>query len=718
MGIADADVARVRAATDLAGLIGERTALKRVGRRFVGLCPFHSEKSGSFSVNAEEGLYYCFGCQASGDAITFVRATEGCSFVEAVERLAARAGLSIEVSDDPLERSERNKRRRLAEVVAQAVEFYHRFLLEAPEAGPARQYLRGRGYDGETVRRFRLGYAPVGPEALVRALPAPPAMLVEAGLAWTGSRGRPGDVFRERVIFPIFDTSGQPIALGGRILPDALRRAGASGRPSDPGPKYRNSAESPLYSKRRTLYALNWAKGDIARTGEAVVCEGYTDVIGCFRAGVERAVATCGTSLTEDHIRLLANFAKRVVLAFDADTAGQNAAARLYEWERRHELELAVAALPAGTDPADLARTDPDALSRAIADARPFLAFVVERALRSGDLSSPEGRARAAHAALVAIAEHPNELVRDQYVVQVADRTRNEPERLRAELESLRARGPGAGSASPLEGREASRGPTDGRGSSRGPHGGQGQARGAANTQEQSGRKWADGRDEQGRADADRGGTGDAQQGVGLPATDGTSTPAGSGPAAGPGGPPRRPRDQTDRARPGRHVLLIALHQPGELAPLLDDGVLAPVLFADDRQRRAFDSLASAEQLHDAIATSDDDVAELLRELAVSEPEGMAAEDAVLALARTAAERALARAKADARLAQQDEDLERHARASADSRMLARSARTAARPARGRHDHRAAGCVGVGSLACAAGAGGVDDAGHGTGTRT
>jgi len=435
VAIPDEDVAQVRAATDLVALIGERTALKRVGRRFVGLCPFHAEKTGSFSVNAEEGLYYCFGCQASGDAISFVRATEGVDFVEAVERLANRAGITIRFDDDRDRNEERNRRRELLAAMTAAVDFYHDRLLTHPDAGRARQYLRSRGYNGEIVRKFRLGYAPAGFDELVRALRLPGAVLREAGLAYENERSRLQDAFRERVMFPIFDPGGQAIAFGGRILPDALR---ASDR--EPGPKYRNSPESAIYSKRRTLYGLNWAKGDIARAHEVVVCEGYTDVIGFHVAGVPRAVATCGTALTEDHFRLLAHFAKKIVLCFDADAAGQAAAARLYQWEKRHELELAVAELPVGSDPGELAQGNPAALAAAVEHAQPFLGFRVEQALGAHDLHTPEGRSRAAESAVSAIAEHPNELVRDQYLIGVADRTHVDPVQLRELLVEVQSR--------------------------------------------------------------------------------------------------------------------------------------------------------------------------------------------------------------------------------------------------------------------------------------
>ena len=215
------------------------------------------------------------------------------------------------------------------------------------------------------------------------------------------------------MIFPIFDPGNRVIALGGRVLPDEMRTMSGTA-----GAKYLNSSESTVYQKRSTLYGLNWAKTDITAAKEVVICEGYTDVIGFFRAGVPRAVATCGTSLTEDHVRLLSRFAPRVVLCFDQDNAGQNAAARLYEWERTHEIEIAVAALPSGSDPADLAGTDPDALRSAVTGARPFLGFKVDRALESEDLSTPEGRSRAAERRDRGDRRAPDRLVRDQYLAR------------------------------------------------------------------------------------------------------------------------------------------------------------------------------------------------------------------------------------------------------------------------------------------------------------
>jgi DNA primase len=427
VGIVDEDVARVKAATDFVQIASEHMALRKSGRRWQGLCPFHAEKTPSFSVNAEEGLYHCFGCQASGDVIKFVREVDHLDFVEAVERLAARAGIQLRY-DDASESKDRKRRSRLIEAMEQAVEWYHQRLLSSPDAAAARGYLRSRGYDGDVVRRFRIGWAPDDWDALAKALKLSDDVLKDTGLGFINRRGRAQDSFRGRIMFPIFDPSGKPVAFGGRIMPGAE------------GPKYKNSPETSIYSKSRTLYALNWAKDDVVKQGEVVVCEGYTDVIGFFAADIPRAVATCGTALAEEHFRTLKNFARRIVLAYDADAAGQAAAERFYEWERRYEIDVAVAALPAGKDPGDMARTDPDGLRKAVEQATPFLAFRVDRVLGKAALSTAEGRARAAEQALAVVAEHPNELVRDQYLMQVADRCRIDAERLREFLDPSRKR--------------------------------------------------------------------------------------------------------------------------------------------------------------------------------------------------------------------------------------------------------------------------------------
>ena len=439
MAISDNEIAQVRTATDIVALISEQVALKKTGRRWTGLCPFHGEKTPSFSVNAEEGRYYCFGCRASGDQITFVRETMHLDFIDAVRFLADRAG--IELNEDSSAGPARKERQELLVAMDKAVEWYHDRLLNSPDARPAREYLRSRGISGEVARHFKLGWAPDEWDALSSALKLNEKVLSGTGLGFVNKRDRRQDSLRARLIFPIFDPGGKAIAVGGRILPEPF-----GSRPRDDGrveAKYKNSPETPIYSKRRILYGLNWAKDDIIKSGEIIVCEGYTDVIAFFGAGMPRAVATCGTALGEEHFRTMRNFAQRIVLAYDADQAGQSAAASVYQWERQHEVDVVVARLPRGADPAELAQRDPDALRDSITQAVPFLQFRLERVLEGADVSTAEGRARAAERAMVVLAEHPSDLVRDQYLMQVADRLRLEPAVLRPRVNDL-VRDPGS----------------------------------------------------------------------------------------------------------------------------------------------------------------------------------------------------------------------------------------------------------------------------------
>lgn len=409
MGILDEDLARVRETTDIVGLISERLALKRVGRRFVGLCPFHTEKTPSFSVNSELGLYYCFSCQESGDAITFVRKLDGLDFVEAVERLAARAGIQLRY-DSAGANKDRQRKDRLVEASTEATAFYHRMLLEDGRGGTARGYLRSRGFDGDAARQFVLGWAPDGYDILVRHLYDKKFStddVVGAGLAFINKAQKAQDFFRSRLLFPIFDRAGASVGFGGRTL-------------TGDGPKYKNTADTQLYHKSRLLYGLNWAKAEIGARDEVVICEGYTDVMGFALAGVPNAVATCGTALADEHVKILKAFTTHVVLAYDADTAGQNAAEKWYQWESTYDIEVKVAALPVGRDPGDLWREDPEALAKAVEDAPRFMQFRVDRVLAAADLTTPEGKARAAENLVPVLREHPSELVREQYIQTAA----------------------------------------------------------------------------------------------------------------------------------------------------------------------------------------------------------------------------------------------------------------------------------------------------------
>ncbi len=421
MGIVDEDIVAVRAATDIVSVITQYTQLRRVGTRWVGLCPFHAEKTPSFNVNQDLGLYRCWGCQVRGDAITFVREVEHLDFVAAVELLAGRAGITLRYSDQG-EGETRKHRAKLVDAVAKAVDWYHERLLSAPDAAVARGYLRERGLSGDEVRAFKVGWAPDTWDTMVKALRLPDDIVKDTGLGFLNRGGRQTDAFRGRILFPIYDANGDPVGFGGRVMPGGE------------GPKYKNTPETALYQKSKLLYALNWSKARIVTDDRAIVCEGYTDVIGFARVGLPAAVATCGTALTEEHVRLLRRYARRLVLAFDADAAGQAAAERFYQWERDHEIEVAVADLPTGVDPADLAGSDPERLVQAVEEAVPFLKFRVDRVLSAARLTTAEGRAKAAEAALAVIREHPSELVRDQYLMDVAGATRVEPAQLRAML--------------------------------------------------------------------------------------------------------------------------------------------------------------------------------------------------------------------------------------------------------------------------------------------
>jgi DNA primase, catalytic core len=412
VGILDEDIARVRETTDIVALIGEHVALKRSGGRFTGLCPFHGEKTASFSVNAQLGFYYCFGCQESGDAITFVRKMEGLEFAEAVERLAGRAGITLRY-DSAGATQDRRKRERLTETVRAAVAFYQRLLIEDSAGGHARGYLRSRGFDGDAARQFSLGWAPDGFDALVRHLYAEKFSrddITAAGLAFVNRAQKAQDFFRARLLFPIFDRAGDPVGFGGRTL-------------TDDGPKYKNTMDTPLYHKSRLLYGLNWAKAEIGARDEVVICEGYTDVMGFALAGVPNAVATCGTALADDHVQILKSFTRHVVLAYDADAAGQNAAEKWYQWEQRFDIEVKVAALPPGKDPGDLWKEDPSALPKAVEGASRFAQFKIDRVLAASDLITPEGKARAADQIVPVLREITNELVREQYIQMVAGTT-------------------------------------------------------------------------------------------------------------------------------------------------------------------------------------------------------------------------------------------------------------------------------------------------------
>ena len=360
-------IERVRDAADIVEIVSAHTDLRRQGERFVGLCPFHDERTPSFSVKPRDGFYYCFGCEAGGDAIRFVQEKEGLAFPDAVEALAERYGVEIErETEDPKAEEARRRRGRLGEVLERVTSFYESYLWEAPKAAKARSYLtEERGLGEEVLKSFGVGFSPSAWDSVLkRGQIAGFSVdeLLAAGLIQR-SQKTPGshyDRFRGRIMFPVRDHRGRVVGFGAR------------GMGADAKPKYLNSPESEVYRKSRTLYGIDRARGPIARGGRAVVVEGYTDVIALHGAGVEEAVAVMGTAITPEQLKLLGGYAEEVVLALDADRAGREAMLRAQRVAGSGRLRLLVAAMPEGEDPADMMRSEEGSgrLRELLADAR------------------------------------------------------------------------------------------------------------------------------------------------------------------------------------------------------------------------------------------------------------------------------------------------------------------------------------------------------------
>jgi DNA primase len=406
------DIDRVRERTDLVELAAEVTKVKRSGRSVMAICPFHQEKTPSLSIDPARGLYHCFGCGKSGDVFGWVQETQNVGFSDAVELLARRSGITL--TQDPEAAKRRDRRDRLVDAVERAIAFYHDRLKTGEDAGHARGYLRSRGYGADVVDRFVIGYAPAEWDRLVAHLAeagVKDEAILSAGLATRSRRGSLVDRFRDRLMFPIYDVRGDAVGFGARRL-------------DGEGPKYLNSPETPIYHKSRLLYGLNWAKSDIVRSDESIVVEGYTDVIAMHLAGLPTAVATCGTALGEEHLDLLRRFSNRVVLAFDADEAGAGAADRGFEHSVPGDVDLRVAMLPPGRDPADLVSDgDTAAVEKAVATSVPLLQFRIERELATFDITEPEARGRAVAAVARLIELHPDPVVRHEYAVLVSRQT-------------------------------------------------------------------------------------------------------------------------------------------------------------------------------------------------------------------------------------------------------------------------------------------------------
>jgi DNA primase len=413
-------IERLRAAVDVVELIGGRTDLRRVGSRWVGLCPFHEERTPSFSVDAGKGVYHCFGCGVGGDAIGFVQETEALPFVEAVELLAERYDVELKRErEDPAEEERRRRRGRLLALLERTAAFYEKFLWGSDDARAARDYLTGRGLSEETLRTFRVGWSPSGWDRLLTGAGRDGFSLDEllaAGLAQRKRSGQGGvDRFRERIMFPLADSRGRVLGFGARTL-----------RPDEPA-KYINTSENEIYHKGRQLFGIDKARVAAAKSQRVVVVEGYTDVLALHQAGIAETVAIMGTAMTEHQLAELARAAGAegaIYLALDADSSGQQAMLRAAALAEERDVEMRVVQMPDGVDPAELVAAEGgEAIVGRLDGALSVVEFAVRRVLAEATLGTPEGRDRALAQARDLIAETPPQSARRDHLVQlVADR--------------------------------------------------------------------------------------------------------------------------------------------------------------------------------------------------------------------------------------------------------------------------------------------------------
>jgi DNA primase len=407
-------ISRVRDSVDIVDLVSGYVSLKKTGKNHTGLCPFHAEKTPSFSVNPDKQIFHCFGCGAGGDVFKFIELQEGLNFPEAVRALAGRAGISLPTDSRSRgqDKKSEDERKVLLTIVADAVEYFRKEL-EGPAGSAARAYLKKRGVTDAIVQDFALGYVKPEWDGLLRHLKQKGyafGQMEKAGLIVKRSEGEGYyDRFRGRIIFPIRDIAGNVIAFGGRVMDDFL-------------PKYLNSSETPLYSKSNTLYCLDMAKEYGRRQGYFVIVEGYLDAIACHQYGVRNAVATLGTALTEGHLRLMRRFADKLVLIFDPDPAGVKASLRGFDLFVASGIKVNVVSLPDGDDPDTfLQKHGHDAFAARLRKSVKFMDFVLEQVVKSGSFASIDDKVQRAEEMLGFIAKIPSGIERDHYLKKTAE---------------------------------------------------------------------------------------------------------------------------------------------------------------------------------------------------------------------------------------------------------------------------------------------------------
>jgi DNA primase len=421
---------RVKQQADIVRVVGEYVRLKKSGQNFTGLCPFHTEKSPSFAVHPTKQIYHCFGCGVGGDVFKFVMEMEKCPFPESIRIVAEKCGIAVPQPRErsPEERKENQQRAALVEMHRVAQAFFTNQLEGTAEGKVARAYLEDRGLDKAAIDQFGIGYAPTGGDALLRSLKQkyPEKLLVESGLVSRDQSGRMFDRFRRRVTFPISNESGKIVAFGCRALGDDM-------------PKYLNSPETPIYSKSNVLYHLDRAKEALRRSDFAVLVEGYMDAIAVARVGISNVVASCGTSLAEPQIKLLARFTRRVIVNYDPDTAGQTATERSISLLLEHDFEVRVLALPGKADPDKFIREQgSEAYVKVLKEAPPYVDYLIARARRM-DLTTGEGKLRAVNFLLPYVQKIPNRILRSEWATRIAQQLRLDEPVLRSALSKAAA---------------------------------------------------------------------------------------------------------------------------------------------------------------------------------------------------------------------------------------------------------------------------------------
>jgi DNA primase len=416
---------RVKQQADIVRVIGEYVRLKKSGQNFSGLCPFHQEKTPSFSVSPVKQMYYCFGCGKGGDVFRFVMELEKAPFPEAVRTVAEKCGIAIPKPRErsPEERRENQQRSSLVEMHREAAAFFAKTLLLTSEGKVALAYLEDRGLDRESITHFGIGFAPSGGDALFRLLKPKFAEkdLEVSGLVGRDQSGRFYDRFRRRIMFPISNEGGKVIAFGGRAMGDDM-------------PKYMNSPETPIYSKSSVLYHLDRAKESLRHSDFAVLVEGYMDAIAVARAGIGNVVASCGTSLAESQIKLLSRFTQRIVVNYDPDAAGQAATERSLTLLLEKEFDVRVLALPGGADPDKFIKEKGvDAYAKLLTQSPPYLDYLIGRA-RQMDRTTAAGKVAALNFLMPFVQRLPNRLLRSEWATRISSELRVDEPVLREAL--------------------------------------------------------------------------------------------------------------------------------------------------------------------------------------------------------------------------------------------------------------------------------------------